>query len=264
MKKSFVMLTFDLEEFDIPQEYGQEISERDQILETLKGLRCLLAVLDRYDIRVTFFVTAHFAEQNDALIRFLAEKHEIASHGLYHSAEHIYGEADLIHSKRILESIIGREILGFRMPRMKVFNKGALLKWGFRYDSSINPTWIPGRYNRLREKPIPTVMNGLVELPCSTSPFIRFPLFWLSFKNLPIGVYGKLCALTLKRRKNLLLYFHPWEFSDIGIYELPWYISEPNGIQLLNKLDKLIRMLKDLKTEFVTCETYMRYLVSKN
>ena len=256
MKSTFVMLTFDLEEFDIPQEYGQQISLVNQFQVTLQGLARVLSVLDRHKIHATFFVTGHFADSHPDLIRHLSQTHEIASHALYHSNARAFCESDIVHSRRILEALSGQAVAGFRMPRLKTLDSQALRRWGFRYDSSINPTWLPGRYNMLRHNPLPSINNGLIELPCSTTPWLRFPLFWLSFKNLPLNIYTWLCRLTLKKRGNLTLYFHPWEFADLRAYKLPFYVKRTDSGELSAKLARLVRALKKRGATFVTCGTF--------
>ena len=264
MERHFVMLTFDLEEFDIPEEYGQAVSAADQMEVTLLGMRRLEEVLNKYQIKVTFFTTGNFAQNNAELIKVLSEKHEIASHALYHSPFHRFVESDIPESKRVLEFITGKKVIGFRMPRLKPFDETKLPDWGIRYDSSVNPTYLPGRYNLLHKNPLPNTENGLIELPCSTTPLLRFPLFWLSFKNLPFGLYSALCRKTLRKRKNLMLYFHPWEFADIGGYHLPGYVKNPHGEKLTKKLDKLIENLLKSGGEFVTCAEFCEKMTIEN
>lgn len=254
------MLTFDLEEFDIPEEYGQKVSDSDQMTVTRTGTDRLISLLDKYQIRATFFTTGNYAQRNPELVQSISLKHEIASHALYHSPFHVFTEKDILESKNILEGIISEKVTGFRMPRLKPFNAAVLAGWGFEYDSSINPTYLPGRYNLLHKSPLPYTENGLLELPCSTTPLIRFPLFWLAFKNLPIGLYAYLCRLTLRKRKNLMLYFHPWEFADIGDYRLPGYVKGPDGKVLVDKLEKLIVNLIKQKATFVTCQEFCKTL----
>jgi peptidoglycan/xylan/chitin deacetylase (PgdA/CDA1 family) len=251
------MLTFDLEEFDIPEEYGQKVPASEQMAVTLQGMGRLLEVLDKLQVRATFFTTAHFASENPELIRMLAVKHEIASHAYYHSPAHLFEEQDIIDSKTALEAISGKKITGFRMPRLAPFDPSKLPGWGFVYDSSINPTYLPGRYNLLHKSPMPTMENGLIELPTSTVPWIRLPLFWLLFKNIPLSWYIFLCRITLKKRKNLMLYFHPWEFADIASgYDLPGYVKNADGEKLTQKLSGLITALLKQNAAFVTCEQF--------
>jgi peptidoglycan/xylan/chitin deacetylase (PgdA/CDA1 family) len=254
------MLTFDLEEFDIPEEYGQKVSEHDQMHVTLSGMERVLEVLDKHHIKATFFTTGHFARYSSELVKALSQKHEIASHAMYHSPFHEFEESDIEESKVVLEGITGKEVTGFRMPRLKPFDRSKLAGMGMQYTSCINPTYLPGRYNSLHKNPLPDKEDGLIELPCSTVPFFRFPLFWLAFKNLPIGLYTALCRITLNSRKNLMLYYHPWEFADIGHYNLPGYVKTPNGQKLTNKLEQLIKSLKSQGASFVTCREFVENL----
>lgn len=254
------MLTFDLEEFDIPEEYGQKVSHSDQMEVTRVGTDKIMKLLDKYQIRATFFTTGNYAQLNPELIKTISLKHEIASHALYHSPFHEFKETDILESKMILERITSTKVTGFRMPRLRPFDHNVLSGWGFEYDSSINPTYLPGRYNLLDKSPLPYIENGLLELPCSTTPTFRFPLFWLAFKNLPINIYAALCRRTLRKRKNLMLYFHPWEFAPIGDFQLPGYVKSPNGEELVSKLEKLIIDLSKRDAKFVTCQEFCKTL----
>ncbi|MBE9462212.1 polysaccharide deacetylase family protein [Dyadobacter subterraneus] len=261
MKRQFVMLTFDLEEFDIPEEYGQKVSTKEQFDITLEGMDRLKKLLAVHRIPVTFFTTGNFALKNPELIKKLSQRHEIASHALFHSPFHEFRQEDILESKQILEEVTGIKVTGFRMPRLKPLNISRLSDWGFQYDSSINPTFLPGRYNLLHKSAEPTVEKGLIILPCSTSPTLRFPLFWLSFKNLPSALYTAIAKRTLRKRRNLMLYFHPWEFAGIDHYKLPGYVKKPNGERLIQKLDYLISALKETGAEFITSQDYCAYLI---
>jgi hypothetical protein len=254
MKRYLVNLTFDLEEFDIPEEYGEKVSHQDQMEITSSGTLRLLRLLDKHEVRATFFTTGNYARQNPELVRLVASKHEIASHALYHDPFYVFQDSDMGESKRILEEVSGQKITGFRMPRLKPFSMDKLRLAGYEYDSSLNPTFLPGRYNLLHENPLPNKRNGLIELPCSCTPIIRFPLFWLAFKNLPITLYAWLCGWTLREQHNLMLYFHPWEFADIQRFKLPGYVKKPDGEKLVGKLETLIVSLKKNGGEFVTCQ----------
>ncbi len=109
-----ICLTFDLEEFDLPLEFKQEISKERQMEITTKGMEVLLPSLK--DISCTFFTTANYAENNPALIKQLSISHEIASHSYFHSS---FDRVDLKKSREVLQTISGTEITGFRMPRMQ-------------------------------------------------------------------------------------------------------------------------------------------------
>lgn len=254
--KHSIIITFDLEEFDFPLEHHQIISEEEQFRITTEGLQRLVTLLNLYDVRATFFITGNFCEKHPTLVKMLSEKHEIASHAYYHSQ---FDEEYIIKSKSILESTTGKQVKGFRMPLMQVIDYATLKQAGYEYDSSVNPTFIPGRYNNfgISRKPYNEPQSGIIEFPVSVSPLIRFPLFWLSFKNLPLLTYKLLCNWTLQKDTYLHLYFHPWEFADISSYKIPGYIKRLNGDRYAHKFGKLLQFLKS-KGECVTVDEFLK------
>jgi len=248
-------LTFDLEEFDLPHEFGCPISEEDQIRITNNGMQKLTGLLSEYNLQATFFTTAFYAEKNQDLLKSLSETHEIASHSNLHSD---FKETDPSYSKIKLESITGRQINGFRMPRFRKIDLNLVKAAGYSYDSSVNPTFIPGRYNNLftNRKFYLDSRSNLTEFPVSVSPLIRFPLFWLSFKNIPFPIYLHLCKMTLLKDSYLHLYFHPWEFDDLESFNIPRYIKNPSGKRFSERFEKLVAELKKI-ANFSTISSFL-------
>ena len=217
-----ILLSFDIEEFDLPTEYGLAISWEEQLRVSREGSGHILNVLARHGVRATFFCTARFAEAAPDVLR-------------------AFEEADLTRSREILRQMSGQPVTGFRMPRMMHVADEALLRAGYRYNSSLNPTLIPGRYNHLNQPRIWFRREGLLQLPASTTPRVRFPLFWLSFHHLPPALYRCLARLTLRHDGYLLLYFHPWEFMPLqGISGLPRLVTRNSGTAAVERLDQLI------------------------
>ncbi len=250
-----VLLTFDLEEFDLPLEFGQAIPEYDQINITNGGLQRLLKILAKEDIPATFFTTSFYAAGNEDLIRHISDKHEIASHSYNHST---YKDSDPSASKAILERITGKQVYGFRMPRFQKTDMTNLKSAGYIYDSSVNPTFIPGRYNNLlsqRSKYL-DIRSNLIEIPASVSRILRFPLFWLSFKNIPLGIYLAMCRYAIRKDSYLNLCFHPWEFGDIDHFKIPWYIKKISGEQFSERFEELIAGLKKM-ADFSTISDFL-------
>ncbi len=238
-----IVLTFDLEEFDLPEEYSIAIEKKQQLQISTDGLENLLVILRKHSIRATFFTTAFYAENNQELMSVLvAEGHEIASHLYYHSD---YNPEHVALSKLKLEEITGQPVYGFRSPRLRPIESGLITKAGYEYESSLNPTYIPGRYiNFFKSRRFYFDQKSrLFVLPFSVSPIVRFPLFWLSFKNISFGMYRFLCLSALKKDKYLHLYYHPWEFADLNDTGIPKYIRKIDGNDLANRLDKLIETL---------------------
>ena len=179
-----VLLSFDIEEFDMPFEYGKEIPFEEQIQISVTGTIAILDLLAKHNVKATFFSTAVFAIHAKAVIdRIIAEGHEIASHNYHHS------QFDIPHlkaSKEKLEEITGTAVIGFRMPRMYPVDEKEIFKAGYQYNSSINPTYLPGRYNNFNKPRTYFKQEDVLQIRASVSPIIRFALFWLSFHNLPL------------------------------------------------------------------------------
>lgn len=251
-----ILLTFDLEEFDLPLEFGCSISPVEQMNITNHGMERVNALLDKYNIKATFFVTSVYAQANPSLIMQICTKHEIASHSHSHS---IFVHGDYEKSKQILEEISQTQVKGFRMPRFEEVDFKELKRCGYIYDSSLNPTCIPGRYNHFSKSRSFFIepVTGLTILPVSVSPVIRFPLFWLSFKNIPFTLYSYLCKQTVNKDKYLHLYFHPWEFADIKSFKIPTYLKRQDGDVLTAKLEKVLVYLKKLG-RFITISEFLK------
>jgi len=250
-----VLLSFDLEEFDIPNEYGATLATEEQLEVTGKGMNDLLPVLNQLQIPVTFFTTAFYAQQNTALIKALAATHEIASHTFYHSR---FTDADILSSRQVLSDISGQNIAGFRMPRLAPISKQLIADAGYLYDASLNPTWLPGRYNYLNQPRTIFRKDQLWILPSSVTPQLRIPLFWLAFKNLPLWFIKQCSLLTLKKDGYLSLYFHPWEYADLSSYtDMPFYTRSISGHKQLSKLTSYLSWLKTLGV-FTTMESFIK------
>ncbi len=232
-----ICISFDVEEFDLPLEYGKSIHPDLQMEIGYKGLKAIEPILNIDDLQCTLFTTANFADHFPEDIKRLAAKHEIASHTYYHSS---FETKDLLSSRLRLEEITGKPVKGLRMPRMKQVPTEDILAAGYSYDSSIHPTWIPGRYNNFDLPRISYEENGLLRIPASVSPLLRIPLFWLAFKNFPLWFYQLVAKWTFQTDGTLMLYFHPWEFTDISQFGLPKYITKGCEGRNLEKLMKLV------------------------
>ncbi|HEY9831413.1 MAG TPA: polysaccharide deacetylase family protein [Stenomitos sp.] len=241
-------MSFDIEEFDIPEEYGQKIDEEKQFDVSLQGLKSVLSLLDLLEIRATFFVTANFAIHHKEIIQVMSQKHEIASHGFYHSS---FKLEDLEKSRTTLEQMTHSRITGFRMPRLMAVDETVLHTAGYRYNSSMNPTYIPGRYNHFFKQRTVYYCDEICNIPVSVTPIIRFPLFWLSFKNFPLFWIKMASQSVLQHDSYLCLYFHPWEFTDIQDFHLPHFIKRRSGREMRERLEKYLIWLKQ-QGEFLT------------
>lgn len=254
-----VLLSFDVEEFDLPREHGAEISLEEGVRVSKAGLLRILEVCKRTGVHATFFVTGNFVLAEPELVReIVAAGHEVGCHGVDHFAPK---KGDATRGKEIVEEVLGAKVVGYRQPRMFAIDYQELAAAGYLYDTSVNPAWVPGRYNH-RDVPRKVfVREGVAEVPVSAATGMRVPLFWLALHLMPKRVYLTFVRSAVKQTGYFATYFHPWEFADelAGYGAVPGYIKHNSGVKLAARLEWLILELKKQGCEF---ETYADYVDS--
>lgn len=250
-----VLLTFDVEEFDLPLEFGQQISKKKQLRIALEGTEVMQEILSHHHVSSTLFTTATFAENFPEIIKELSTEHEIASHSYRHSC---YKVGDIPRSKTTIEEIICKKIFGIRMPRMENVDLHAIYQAGYSYDSSLNPTWIPTRYNNFfAPRRFFIEKDEIIRMPASVASCMRIPLFWLTFKNIPLNVFLRLVMHTLNHDGYVCLYFHPWELVSLESFNIPGYINNLSGPAYQRKFNKLLEYLRK-EADFLTISSFLK------
>ncbi|MBB3188450.1 polysaccharide deacetylase family protein [Microbacter margulisiae] len=252
-----LLLSFDIEEFDTPNEYGKSLSFEEQMIPSIQGTKQILALLTQKQIKATFFCTVRFAQYAPDLINEMVNAgHEVASHGISHST---FTLTDLADSKQALELITQHPVYGFRMARMMKIAPNEIEKAGYHYDSSLNPTFLPGRYNHYFQPRTIFRNENLWQIPASVTPYLRIPLFWLSLHNMPVKLYIKLLTKTLQHDGYAVIYFHPWEFVDLhqAKFGLPHYICTHSGDPFTSRLATVIDQAKTQNCVFMTFTEYI-------
>lgn len=190
-----IALTFDIEQ-DLPH-----------VLDTFngitKGIPRILNLLEKFDLKATFFCTGSVAQNYASYIQLIESNgHEIACHGWNHERlthldiEKIY---ELIKESKLLleETCENSQVIGFRAPYLSILGNifEILQKLGFEYDSSITS------FKKARE--LEKKYNIKEFVPSRKSGYLRFGL---SNRHL----------ISPKSQENIIvLYFHPWEFLNM-------------------------------------------------
>ncbi len=190
----------------------------------------ILALLDSYQCKATFFMLGSVAESEPDIAPMIAAKgHEIASHGYSHTLltdmdQNAFRD-ELMRTEQILTKQIGVRPIGFRAPQWSVpYNSTwmdeILIECGYHYDSSRNPLPFVGDSSLpLHPYTITTSRGTLLELPPMVTPTI--------FGNLPTGGgWGfrffpiKLIEATVRKyhraKAPAVLYIHPRELDPDG------------------------------------------------
>ncbi len=187
----------------------------------------LLDLLERFQMRGTFFVLGWIAERYPFLVRSIAERgHEVASHGTDHRRVIFLTPSEfrdsIRDSKDILEQVTGKRVLGYRAPSFSIvpgreWALDILVEEGYDYDSSLYPVERSG-YG------YPTALSHPYVIRTEAGPLKEFPpaTVQLLGTRLPAGggAYLRLLPSTLVRTAlqqaqargyPATLYIHPWE-----------------------------------------------------
>src|SRR5262249_54502677 len=150
------VLTFDIEEWfqvenlrpAFPRAGWDGMSGR-----VAPSTRIVLDFLDSHQLRATFFILGWVAEREPALIKEIARRgHEVACHGHGHvlapQLTRSEFRADVVKARKALEDATGEAVRGYRAPSFSADREHLtiLAECGFRYDSSMHPFALHGRY----------------------------------------------------------------------------------------------------------------------
>lgn len=253
MKRS-LLLTWDVEEYDAPADFGAQPLADGGLSRGVEIWRQWLETSARWKAPGSVFVTARLAEVAPHLLRETRQRgYEIASHAWSHKKD---AELDLEKSRLRITDLAGEEVVGFRSPRLRPVPLQELKSAGYRYDASANPAILPGRYWRFSQKRKPHRESGIWQVPASVLPLVRFPLFWASFHLLPLPLYLVACRLLVAWDGVLTLYFHPWELSELEEREIPFWIRRRSRARRIERMEILIRCLSKYG-EFRTVRSYL-------
>jgi peptidoglycan/xylan/chitin deacetylase (PgdA/CDA1 family) len=259
MKK--ILLTFDIEEADILNEYKLNVSKETELEISKQGFLRLINILKENNVKATLFVTANFAKRYTKLIRELSDEgHEIACHGYLHSDDYNINSnlIKISQAKSEIEKITKKEILGFRAPRFSITNIAELSNFNFKYDSSIHPTFASsGGKNLFKSRSVRKIGN-VIEISPSTLPLLRLPISWIFFRNLGLTYSKTFMSLNNLSSQYTMFLFHPWEFADLDKFNLPIHIKRNTGLKLAGMLGEIIKFAKERGYEFETIGEYLK------
>ena len=207
----------------------------------------ILELLDKHQIKATFFVPGLVVERNQALIREIFEQgHEIGHHGYRHEwldmTDPSKEEANLVKGIDIIEKTIGQKPLGYRSPAGEYTQStlSLLKKHGFTYSTSMMDDIIPYKHIVNGEK------SDLVELPVHWS-IDDAPYFMYSMRP-PISRMTITPEHFLEIFQGALLDYHQWEGCFTTMLH-PQVIGRPGRFSVL---DRFIRFAKGLPNIWIT------------
>jgi len=195
-----------------------------------QNIEKILALLDGYSQKATFFMLGSVAESDPSLAAMICSAgHELASHGYSHrlvsgmTAQQFRDE--LLATERILFEQTGQKPIGYRAPQWSLSElRGwafAILKdSGYRYDSSLNPLPLVGnpRGSRIPYR-LGAEGEGLWEFPplVTKSRFGNLPSGggW-GFRFFPLRMICSSIDTLNDSGHPAVIYLHPRELDPDG------------------------------------------------
>jgi polysaccharide deacetylase family protein (PEP-CTERM system associated) len=212
------ILTFDIEDWFHTHENRKQYSGHiwDKLPSKVEAnTRRILDMLEKRDLKATFFILGWVAKKHPRLVRDIRSKgHEIAAHSYWHHNPRLLKKADFEKDVRlcldVLEDVTGEKVIAYRAPG---FNIGAEDRWAFeilaangiRIDSSVKLNKKPGKI------PYTIKVNDgeIIELPQITTR-VGIPFSGGGFFR---AIPGPLLNFLFNKDEYHLLYFHPRDFD---------------------------------------------------
>lgn len=276
-----ILITIDLEDWfqveNLRLAYPHDTWDLCDLRVTMNA-RILLDLLDRYNVRATFFVLGWVAERCPDLIREIHNRgHEIGCHGYDHRICSDLSTSDLredlLKAKSILTDITGYPVIGYRAPSFSVTQEllEILKELDFVYDSSYNSGAFNKRYGRLpadswrrSSSGHMVYRNGLTELPVSNLRVGRTVLPWGGggyLRTWPPSLFEWGVRQIIGREGHYLFYMHPWEIDSAQpkVKKIPFLSKARHYLNLSGTLPRLSHFLTAFQTghAFLSCRQYV-------
>lgn len=251
------------------------LGKADTSYSMLDGFENYVELLNKHNIKTTFFVLSELAEQAKEQILYAAScGHEIACHGKTHirpldlSPEQFRRE--LTEAKAALEDLIGQEIIGYRAPCYGIDDEryAIVQEVGFRYSSSRMDVSGHALYGELDlssfAQPYQGIYTkqGMTEFALSTQKVLGRNIAvsgggWI--RLLPWSMMMKpLLKSYITNAETYTLYIHPFELSkrdmpSVAGTGLLTNIRARRGLgKVEERIEALIAMLSENEFEFKT------------
>jgi len=261
MTEKFFTLCIDLEEYALPEEFGFFVSREDKFKISLEGANNLCGLLERLNVKATFFSNQNMAQAFPEFLKSLADKgHEIALHSVTEDQGYDIAE-ELRRQKEIVEGIIQKKIYGCRFHKLVYFPADVLRNAGLIYDNSSHPTFVPGRYCNIFSSRRIHAENGVIRIPISVTPLLRLPFSWIWFRNLGLN-YAKFCSnVSYLGQEYVNIYFHSWDFANIENWPLGGryrFLVRNTGEKALSRLNSYLNWYLEKRVEIITMSEYIK------
>jgi polysaccharide deacetylase family protein (PEP-CTERM system associated) len=271
-------LSFDVEDWfhisGIPhvERRGNWDSFSSSIVEDKTNL--ILEILNRYDVKATFFVLGWIAKKYPVLVQRIAEEgHEIGTHGYWHYRVNTLSKERfkdyLQQSVDILEKVTEKKVKGYRAPSFSItpgteWAFEVMEEVGLQYDASLFPAQRGHGGYAIDQKP------QILDTSITPTNFLQLPMSVMDFGKIKIPFSGggylrfwheKVLRFGFNRLEKEgipgVIYLHPRDFAPncrrvkmSPIRKFKCYVN-------LHTTQRKLEMLLE-NYEFDTCEHVLK------
>jgi polysaccharide deacetylase family protein (PEP-CTERM system associated) len=263
-------LSIDVEEYFHPTEVQAFTGGPDNWIKLPSRLQQptdrILDLLDRHNVKATFFILGWVAERHPRLVAQIANAgHQIGCHSYAHQLVYDLTPSqfrkDTKRAIQVIEDACGQRPRVYRAPSYSITTKSMwaleiLVECGFTHDSSIYPIshdryGIPDFGRSLQRFDTPS--GPIWEIPIATAKlFSRWitPVGGGAYLRLLPYAYTAAGIRCMNREESMpaCIYFHPWEIDPQQPKLAPGRVSRWRTYRGLEGMDgKLQRLLKDFQ-----------------
>lgn len=266
-KKMPVLLTFDLDGETLwrcrdPENANRPVTLSQGRYGPEEGVPRILRVLNRFEIKSTYFIPGFTVDQYQGLVKQLyQEGHEIGNHGWSHTYpdnlnDYHAEKKEYLDSSDLIEKITGVRPKGYRSPawEFSVYTGGIIVDEmpELEYSSNMMDT------ERIRYLTLDGKKTRLVEIPISW--VLDDAAFWLYSLRTPGKAIQPLDSVEKYwvSEFDALLEEYKREVSESGVSDIcfvltchPQIIGRPSRIKLLERV--IEHMAKTQQVQFMTC-----------
>ena len=261
---------------DVEHDYGTLLTK--PTFEGMRNIPLLVDFLNAKNIPLTCYVQGSLFETHGQDINYLSKLDvEYEPHSFSHPNPNTMDfEWEIAKSKVSYRAFFGKDPIGYRSPDGYidgVHYYETLVQNGFKYDSSVFPSFRPNRFNHLNHpvNPYYEYNKQIIEFPFSVlSPRIRVPIS-LSYLKLFGGTFLKFLDV-FPLSKLIIFDFHLHDLSSLSTFDeisfqnqLPAYqkavykrIYLSKGDQGFPVLNRFIETLQKSGYEFLKVEDVFR------
>jgi len=229
----------------------------------------LVALLEKYDIKGTFFTPGHTIDSTpECVMPYVEAGHELAHHGWTHrlpvTMERAEEEEELVRGNESIKRISGRTARGYRSPAWDLSPNSIelLLKHGIKYDSSLMGHDYDCYY--ARQGDVVELMKPMVR--GRETNLVEMPISW-SLDDFPHFEYmrnpnGSIQAGLMNATNVLENFVDDYTYMtrvqpDFGILTYTFHPHVIGRGHRMMMLERLIQKLMEDGAEFMTMEQAM-------